>query len=94
MGPRSNGIDFYQVQVRLMYVAMLEELKKFDDAIAQLEIVQPLASEELHARILLTKARLQMEAGKNDEAKKTLDIIITTQASTPEARQAIALKAL
>ena len=91
---RSIGIDFYQVQVRFMYIAILEELKKFDDALAQVTIVQPLASEDLQARILLTKARLEIQAGKKEEANKTLDTLITTQAASPEARQALAIKAL
>jgi len=91
---KSKGIDFYQVQVRLMYIGILEDLKKFEDALAQVEIVQSLASEELKPRVLLTKARIQIEVGKADEANKTLDLIMTTYASSPEARQALVLKAL
>ncbi len=88
------GIDFYQVQARLMYVAILEDLKKFDEAIAQLNIAQPLAAEDLQPRILLTKARLEIQVGKKDEAQKTLDALIADHASSPEARQAIGIKAL
>jgi predicted negative regulator of RcsB-dependent stress response len=90
----SMGIEFYQVQVRLMYIGIMEDLKKYDEGLAEIEKLLPLASDEILPRVLLTKARFQMEAGKREEGVKTLDGIISSHSSSPEARQAIAIKAL
>lgn len=90
----SMGIEFYQVQVRFYAIAILEDLKKYDEALSETEKLLPLASQELTPRVLITKARLQIEAGKKEDAVKTLDTIIASHSSSPEARQAIAIKAL
>lgn len=90
----SLGIEFYQVQVRLYAIAIMEDLKQYDEALSETEKLVPLASTELLPRVLITKARLQMESGKKEDALKTLDVIIASHSASPEARQAIAIKAL
>jgi len=90
----SLGVDFYQVQVRLYAIAILEDQKKYDEGLKEVEKLIPLASSEILPRVLLTKARFQMESGKKDEGLKTLDVIIASHSASPEARQAIAIKAL
>lgn len=90
----SLGIDFYQVQVRLMYIAVLEDLKKYPEALAETEKLIPLAATDLHPRIYLNKSRIELEAGKKEDANKTLDMIVSKYSGTSEARQAQAIKAL
>lgn len=90
----SMGVEFYQVQVRLMYISVLEEVKRYDEALAEVEKAIPLTQEDLLPRMLITKGRLQLELGKREEAFKTLDALQEKHASSPEARQALALKAL
>ncbi len=88
------GIEFYQVQVRMMYVGILEDLKKYDEAMNEIQKLLPIVSDELKPKVLLAKARLELDSQKREEAMKTLDMILSTHSDSPEARQAIAIKAL
>lgn len=90
----SIGIDFYQVQVRLMYIAILEDLKKFDESLAESDKLIALAPTDMHPRVYLNKARIQMEAGKKEDALKTLELLITKYSGTSESRQALVMKVL
>jgi tetratricopeptide (TPR) repeat protein len=90
----SLGIPFYQVQVRLMYVGILEDLKKYDAALTELEKVIPLAPEDLLPKVYLNRSRIELGAGKKEDAVKTLDMIVSKYANSSEARQALAIKAL
>lgn len=90
----SLGTDFYQVQVRFMYMAILEDLKKYQEALAESEKLMALASEDLQPKVLLFQARLQKSLGKREESLKTLDLVIKNHSSTPEAREALATKVL
>ncbi len=90
----SLGTDFYQVQVRFMYIAVLDDLKKYQEAFAESEKLLALAPEDLQPKILLFQARLQKSLGKKEDAIKTLDLVIKNHASTPEAREALATKVL
>ncbi|MBI2602273.1 MAG: tetratricopeptide repeat protein [Deltaproteobacteria bacterium] len=90
----SLGVDFYQVQVRLMYMGVLEDLKLYEEALQEAETLLRIATDEFIPRALLVKGRLQFFSGLKEEAAQTFDLIITSHSATPEARQAQAVKAL
>ena len=90
----SLGVDFYQVQVRMMYMGVLEDLKRYEEALQEAETLLRIATDEFIPRALLVKGRLQFFSGLKEEAAQTFDLIISSHGATPEARQAQAVKAL
>lgn len=91
---RSLGIDFYQVQVRLMYVSVLEDLKRHEEALEHFDILMSVAPDDKKALILHSKARLLLKAEKKEEAHKVLETLLSEYPSSPEARQAAAIKSI
>lgn len=91
---QSLGVDFYQVQVRLMYISVLEDLKRYEEALLEADKLLGIASEEFKPRTLFAKGRLQFFSGMKEEAAQTFDLIISSHSASPEARQAQAVKAL
>ena len=85
---------FYQIQVRSMYIAVLEELSDYKEALAQVDIMDKSASDDLKPRILLLKARIFSQDGNKAEAIKVVDQILLEYKSSQEFPKARAFKAL
>jgi len=91
---QSKNDEFYQIQGRLAYVGVLEELGEFDQALAETERLLELANEDLKPQMLLVKGRIQYLKNTKPEAIATLDTIIEQHATSPEAQKARAMRAL
>ncbi len=83
----------YKVFARLTLIEILEEEKKYDEALQEIEKVLGLAADDTKASVTLTKARIQWLKGNKDEAKATCALLIEKFASAPEAQKARAFKA-
>lgn len=90
----SNGLEFYQDHVRVIYASMLEETGKFKEALNEVNIIAEKASSDRLPAILLLKGRLELLTEQKDVAFATLDKIVFEHADSPEAQKARALKTL
>ncbi len=95
---KSIASPFHQTTARLLAMAILEDLKRYDDAIAQAKILIETVSDDLKSRVLLNKARVEISratasAKKEDkeEARNTLNAIIEKHSSSEEAGKARAM---
>ena len=89
------GQPFYQVQLRSLYISILEELQKYEDALVQVGLLnQAIRDDELKPRVLLLRGRLLAQSGKKEEAIKIFDEIITNYKSSKELQKARAFKAI
>lgn len=89
--PKSS---FYSVQVRSMYIEVLQELGRFEPALAEADRLVASATKDLKSRALLVKSQVQMAAGHKDLALKTLDEVIGQHHDSAESFKARALKAV
>lgn len=87
-------LSFYQFQVRLVYVSLLEEQGLYNEALEETEKLKGHASEEEMPKVLMAKARLEILAQKKAEAQSTLEQLINEHNSSPEAQKAKAMKYL
>jgi hypothetical protein len=88
------ALDFYQVQVRLLYVSILEELDRFDDALKEIEILAKLGDDSIQPKILLTKGRIEILKNSKAEAHTTFEGLIAKHGSSAEAQKAKSIMAL
>lgn len=91
---KSVSIDFYQKQVRLMYVSVLEELGDFDKASKEVALLLEQSDDKLKPRVLLRKGVLEVLSKNKAEAQKTFSELIEKFASSAEAQKAKSMKAL
>jgi predicted negative regulator of RcsB-dependent stress response len=90
----STSNKFYQMNSRFMLIGLLEEAGDFDGALKECDVLSKISSEETQATVLLTKARLLYFKKSFDQAKVSLNELLTKHASTPEATKARGLLAL
>jgi tetratricopeptide (TPR) repeat protein len=90
----SPSLDFYKVQFRLLYVSILEELDRYDDALAQIEPLVKTADETIMPKVLLSKGRLQILKNAKSDAKATFDSLIAKHGNSTEAQKAKSILAL
>ncbi|NBQ63785.1 MAG: hypothetical protein EBU40_16050, partial [Proteobacteria bacterium] len=95
---KSISSPFHQTVARLLAMAILEDLKRYDEALAQAKILVETVSDDLKSRILLGKARVEMARASastkkedREEAKNTLNAIIEKHSSSEEAGKARAM---
>lgn len=91
---KSKDSRFYQLQGRLVLVNVLEEMKEYDQALTHTEILLKQASEELKPKVLLAKSRILMQKNDREQARSTLDELISKHSESPEARKAQNMKSL
>lgn len=91
---KADKNDFYQIQVRALYISVLEELSEFDKAAEQADLLLKSADEEQLPRALFVKGRVQLLSGKKDAAFETFDKVINEHNASTEAQKAKAIKAL
>jgi hypothetical protein len=91
---QAKGISFYQVQIRMLYVSVLEEQAKYVDALAELSQLTKLADKDLQPQVLLTKGRIQILQNNKTEAYVTFKGLIAKHASSREAGKAKTIMAL
>jgi predicted negative regulator of RcsB-dependent stress response len=84
----SLSMPWFQFQSRMLLVSLYEDAGEFDAALKELEIVDRLAVEDLKPKVKLAKGRIQLLKDSKDEARATLDEIISQHGSTPEAQKA------
>jgi len=90
---KSMASPFHQTIGRLMAMAILEDLKRYDDALKQAGTLLGTVSDDLKPRILLGKARIEIAKNSRDDAKATLNTILEKHGSSDEATKARALLA-
>jgi len=90
----SKQSEFYQAHSRLILVGLLEDEKKFDEAIKQIDELEKLVGKDLKPKVLLAKGKAQMLKKASDEANVTLSKLIKDFGSSPEAKEAKSIKAL
>jgi predicted negative regulator of RcsB-dependent stress response len=88
------ALDFYQVQVRMLYVSILEELDRYDDALKELDLLTKLADEALQPKVLLTKGRIEILKNNKTAAHTTFEGLIAKHAASAEAQKAKTIMAL
>ncbi|MCB9228541.1 MAG: hypothetical protein H6618_02930 [Deltaproteobacteria bacterium] len=92
---KTTGSDhFYQFQVRMMYIEILEQMEQYQEALEQKDPLLRHSKDQQLPMALLVLGRLELLAGKKDEAAQTFDRIINEHKSSPEARKAMAFRAL
>jgi len=84
----SLSMPWFQFQSRMLLVSLYEDAGEFDAALKELEIVERLAVDDLKPKVKLAKGRIQLLKDSKDEARATLDEIISQHGSTPEAQKA------
>ena len=87
-------LDFYQIQVRTLYISVLEDLKQYDLAYTELEKILSITENDAKAPYLLSKGKLLFLEGNKEEARKAFEYILSKYSATAEARKARALLAL
>jgi len=90
----AGELDFYNVQVRMLYVSILEELSRFDDALVELEVLVKVAKEEQQPGLLLSKGRIQILKDMKTDAYATFEGLIAKHGSSREATKAKTIMAL
>lgn len=91
---KAASSSFYQTQGRSLYVSVLEELGKFDQAAIEAATLVKTAKEADKPKALLTHARVLLLSGKKTEAMQILDELITKHNASAEAQKAKAMKAV
>ncbi|MBF0442527.1 MAG: tetratricopeptide repeat protein [Oligoflexales bacterium] len=84
----SKSHILYNIEATILLVNILEDMGKYDDAIAKIDSLTKISPKELKPRILLTKGRIQLEKKDSQGAKATFDILFKEHATTREADQA------
>lgn len=85
---------FYQVQTRMLYISIQEELGDYKSAISEADVLLGLVGDEEKPKVLLMKGRLQYFNGAKEDASSTFATIIEKHASSPEAKTAQAMQNL
>jgi hypothetical protein len=95
---KSIASPFHQTTGRLLALSILEDLKRYDDALSQAKVLLETIGDDMKPRVLLSKARIELakataSAKKEDkeEAKSTLNTIIEKHSSSDEAGKARAM---
>lgn len=91
---QAKSLDFYQVQVRLLYISILEEQDRFDDALKEIDVLIKAADESLQPRVLLSKGRIEILKNSKDAAKSTFENLIAKHGASAEAQKAKTMMAL
>ena len=86
--------DFYNIQVRLMLVGLLEQLNEYDTALNVLAPIEKNSGKEIQPLVLLTKGRLLLYKKDNAKAKVELEKLINAYSEADEAKTARGLIAL
>ncbi|MBP6218843.1 MAG: hypothetical protein KA436_09670 [Oligoflexales bacterium] len=89
-----SDLGFYNTQVRLFYIALLEGAEHYDKALGELEGLLKTQDSENKPKLLLIQGRLLALLGRKDESNKTFETILSEHNSSPEARKARAYLAL
>lgn len=92
----SVSLRFYQTHIRLMYISLLEENGKYDEALKQVSLLLSIADDDkdIEAKALLAQGRLLLLKDNKKEAFQSFDTLITKHESSAEARKAMAIKSL
>ena len=83
---------FYNVQIRLLYSNLLEELGRKEEAIKELDMVLVNAMDSLKPKVLFAKGRILFQLGKAKEADTIFDELRKNYANSQEAKKVAALK--
>ncbi len=81
-------LDFYQVQVRAMYISLLDELGEADKALSEAKLLTQGAPEYLKSSALFVQGRALMHNNKSDDAKKVFHQIMKEHSGSKEASRA------
>ena len=91
---QSTKSDFYQVQARLLYIKLLEEHGKVEQALTETEQIYLLAPDDFKPETLLIKARLLLAQQQTSAARAVCEEIIKNFADSHVASKAKAIKVL
>lgn len=91
---KSKNSVLYQIQSGMSLIAVLEDKNEYDQALSKIDTMMKTLPDQMQARLLLAKARMQLAKNTPAEAKTTLDGIMKDHSGTPEADQARGMKAL
>ena len=90
----SKPIPFYQFQVRMMYMELLAEQEKFQEALAEKEALLRYAEGANLPQALLLTGRLELLSGNKEQAIATFDKILNEHNTSQEAGKARAIRSL
>ncbi len=90
----SLGLDFYQVQVRMMYIGLLEELGRTEEAAQEASKLVTLAPKTFLPEALFLEGSLFKKLGKSEETDKAFGRILSDFADSDEARRVRAIQLL
>ncbi|MEZ4741767.1 MAG: tetratricopeptide repeat protein [Bdellovibrionota bacterium] len=90
----ATGSKFYQIQLRVLHVSILEELGEFDAALKEVETLEKTVDEDYKPKLLLTKGRIQILKSQKKEAFATLQGLVDKYGSSVEASTAKTIMAL
>lgn len=91
---QSNDYILLQTQSRLLLIATLEDLERFDEALQHTDQLLNLTQDELKPRLLLTKGRLLVLKEDFEQAQQTFSQIIEQHGNSQEAESAKSMMAL
>lgn len=85
---------FFNVQVRLVYSNLLEEVGKKEEALAQLDEVYEAAMDSVKPQVLFAKGRILTQLGQHENADTVFTELSQKYASSQEAKKVAAVKFL
>jgi predicted negative regulator of RcsB-dependent stress response len=91
---KAKDEPFYQIQGRLVLINLYEELKNYDGALKEVDVLSTLKDKSMEPQVLLIRGRILLGKNSKEEAAKSLDKLIADYAESPEAQKARGLKTL
>jgi len=91
---KANGVLFYELQGRFLLANVLAELKEFDPALKEVDVLISKANSDLKPRMLLLKGRILVAKQDIASAKEAFDQLIKDHSASSEAQKARAMKAV
>lgn len=83
---------FYNVQVRLLYAGVLEEVGEKEKALAEVDKVLLNVMDSIKPKVLFTKGRILTELDRKEEAQAVFSELTLKYANSQEARKVAAIK--
>ena len=91
---KSASYPIFQITGNFLLIGILEDQKRYDDALKSIESFLAKVPEDLKPKLLLAKGRVLYLKKENDKAKDALGAVIEKHGKTPEADKARSLMGL
>tara|TARA_B100001094_G_C18023543_1_gene716394 strand:+ start:72 stop:854 length:783 start_codon:yes stop_codon:yes gene_type:complete len=90
----AKGHQLFELHGSLILISVLEDMQEYEEALKITKSLVGRAPSELLPRLLITQGRIEVLSDKKDAALSTLSKLLKEYGDSPEASQAMGLKAL